>query len=111
LDGYRLTLPNRYQIHTRRTPEGWGLRIRKPGSRTSIYVVKLEGQKPAGLQESARDFRSPLLLRTLRMLFSAREPNMTEVDAILLPVRNQDLKKLRPTQRTPCWTALAKGPT
>ena len=110
-DGYRLTLPNRHRINARRTPDGWSLKIRKPGTKTAVQVMKLEGQEPTYFQGSARDTRSPLLLRTLRMLFSAREPDKAEVDAILLPVRNQDPKRLRPSQRTPCWKELARGTT
>jgi hypothetical protein len=40
-----------------------------------------------GLQESARELRSPVLLRTLRMLFSAQVPSEKDVQAILLPLK------------------------
>jgi hypothetical protein len=86
-DGYRFVLPNRYRIGARRTEKGWGIRIRKPANGATLHVVKLEGQEPIGLQESAREFRSPMLLRTLRMLFSAVEPSEKDVEAILLPLK------------------------
>ena len=63
-DGYKFTLPNRYRIGARLTPKGWGIRIRKPGNGATLHVVKMEGEEPIGLQESAREFRSPILLRT-----------------------------------------------
>ena len=102
-DGYKFTLPNRYRIGARRTEKGWGIRIRKPANGATLHVVKMEGQEPVGLQESAREFRSPILLRTLRMLFSAMVPSEKDVQAILLPLRNQDLMSLPPSQKTPCW--------
>lgn len=107
-DGYKFTLPNHYQIGARLTPKGWGIRIRKPGNGSSLYVVKLNGTEPVGLQESARDFRSPILRRTLKMLFSTRETNETEVQAILLPIKNQSLDELTPSQRTPCRQTMHK---
>ena len=102
-DGYRFVLPNRYRIGARRTEKGWGIRIRKPANGATLHVVKLEGQEPIGLQESAREFRSPMLLRTLRMLFSAVKPNERDVKAILTPIRNQSIDELPPSQRFPCW--------
>jgi hypothetical protein len=104
-DGYRFTLPNRYRIGARLTLKGWAIRIRKPGNGATLHVVKLEGEEPIGLQESAREFRSPILLRTLKMLFSARRSNEAEVRAIMLPMQNQDLAILPPSRRTPCWRA------
>jgi hypothetical protein len=101
-DGYRFTLPNHYRIRTRLTPKGWAIRIRKPENGTTLHMVKLTGKEPIGLQESAREFRSPILLRTLKMFFSARETNEKEIQAILLPMRNQPYNELRPSQRTTC---------
>jgi hypothetical protein len=109
-DGYKFTLPNRYRIGTRLTPKGWGIRVRKPESGDTLHVVKMKGKEPMGLKESARDFRSPILMRMLRMLFSAREANETEIQAILLPLRRQDLTSLSPSRRTPCWTSLNRTP-
>jgi hypothetical protein len=109
-DGYRFTLPNRYRLGARLTPQGWGIRIRKPENGATLHVVKMKGKEPMELQESARDFRSPILLRMLRMLFSAREANETEMQAILLPLRRQDLTSLSPSRRTPCWTSLNRTP-
>jgi hypothetical protein len=104
-DGYKFTLPNRYRIGARRTPKGWGIRIRKPGNGATLHVVKLKGKEPVGLQESAREFRSPILLRTLKMLFSAMEPSEKDTQAILSPLRNQNPASLPPSQKTPCWLA------
>ena len=108
-DGYRFTLPNRYRIGARLTPKGWGIRIRKPGNGATLHVVKMGGEEPIGLQESAREFRSPVLLRTLKMLFSARKANEAEVRAILLPMQSQDLAALPPSRKTPCWLNLAQA--
>ena len=106
-DGYRFTLPNRYRIGARMTESGWGLRIRKPANGATLHVVKMDGQEPIGLQESARDFRSPILLRTMKLLFSAQVASENDVQAILLPLRKQDLTSLPKPQRTPCWMAQA----
>ena len=108
-DGYKFTLPNRYRIGARLTPKGWGIKIRKPGNGATLHVVKLGGEEPIGLQESAREFRSPVLLRTLEMLFSARKASEAEVRAILLPMQNQELSILSPSRRTPCWVTLDRG--
>ena len=108
-DGYKFTLPNRYRIGARMTPKGWGIKIRKPGNGATLHVVKLEGKEPIGLQESAREFRSPVLLRMLEMLFSARKASEAEVRAILLPMQNQELSILSPSRRTPCWVTLDRG--
>ena len=105
-DGYGLTLPNKYKVGARRDSRGWGVRVRKPRSRSSLHMVKLDGAEPTGIQESARDFRSPVLLRTLKMLFSAREATEDEVQAILLPMRKQPLSELPIEQRTPCRQAM-----
>jgi hypothetical protein len=101
-DGYGFTLPNRYRLGARMTERGWGIRIRKPGNGATLHVVKLEGQEPIGLQESAREFRSPILLRTLKMLFSAVNPNKKDVEAILTPILNQSIDNLPPSQKFPC---------
>ena len=108
-DGYKFTLPNRYRIGARLTPKGWGIKIRKPGNGATLHVVKLGGEEPIGLQESAREFRSPVLLRMLEMLFSARKASEAEVRAILLPMQNQELSILSPSRRTPCWVTLDRG--
>jgi hypothetical protein len=105
-DGYGFTLPNKYKIGTRRDSKGWGVRVKKPRSSSSLYVVKLDGTKPTGLQESARDFRSPVLLRTLKLLFSAKEATESEVQAVLLPMRKQPLSDLPIEQQTPCRQAI-----
>ena len=108
-DGYKFTLPNRYRIGARLTPKGWGIRIRKPGNGATLHVVKMEGEEPIGLQESAREFRSPILLRTLKALFSARKATEEEVRAVLLPFRKQDLKALPKTPGTPCHLSLIQA--
>jgi hypothetical protein len=102
-DGYRFTLPNRYRIVTRRTPKGWGIRIQKPGNGATLHVVKLEGEEPIGLQESAREFRSPVLLRTLKMLCSAKEARETEIQAILQPMQTPSHEVIPRSRMTPCW--------
>ena len=108
-DGYKFTLPNHYRIGARLTPKGWGIRIRKPGNGATLHVVKMEGEEPIGLQESAREFRSPILLRTLKALFSARKATEEEVRAVLLPFRKQDLKALPKTPGTPCHLSLIQA--
>ena len=105
-DGYGFTLPNHYRIGTRKTPKGWGIRVRKPKSGSSLYVIKMDGAEPVGLQESAREFRSPILLRTLKLLFSAKETTEKEIQAILLPMHRQPLSELPNLLRTPCRRAM-----
>ena len=111
-DGYRFTLPNKYRLGARLTPKGWGIRIRKPGNGATLHVVKLGENEPIGLQESPREFRSlrefrsPILLRTLRMLFSAKKASESEVQAILRPFQEQDPKTLSKPQGTPCHLSL-----
>ena len=105
-DGYRFTLPNHYRIVARRLPDGWWIKIRKPGNGASLQVVKLKGKEPIELQESAREFRSPILLRTLKMLFSAREASEKETRAILLPLREANHSPLPLSRRTPCWLSI-----
>ena len=109
-DGYRFTLPNQYRLGARLTPQGWGIRIRKPENGATLHVVKMQGKEPMELQESARDFRSPILLRILRMLFSARRSTEAEVEAILLPLLKQNFNTQRPYQRKPCWLAMTRHP-
>ena len=101
-DGYRFTLPNRYRIGTRLTERGWEIRILKTKRGATLYVVKLEGKDPVGLQASAREFRSPLLLRTLKMFFSAEKPGENEVQAILSPLHKMEINSLPPSRKTPC---------
>ena len=101
-DGYRFALPNHYRIGTRLTPKGWGIRIRKPENGDTQHVIKLKGKEPMELRGSAREFRSPVLLRTLKMLFSAREPSENEIQAILSPLRTIELNSLPTSQKTPC---------
>ena len=100
-DGYRLALPNGWKIWAGRTDEGWTIRVRKPDGNT-LHVVKRTGNEPIEIQEPARGFRSPILLRTLRMLFSAQVPSERDVQAILLPLRKMDPATLTISQRTPC---------
>jgi hypothetical protein len=100
-DGYRFTLPNHHQLHTRRNARDWVMGVRKPGSRSTLWVKKLAGEEPI-FEGPVREFRSPVLLRTLRLFFSAREPGENEIQTSLLPLLKQDPSSLKPSQRTPC---------
>jgi len=88
-DGYKFTLPNRYILKTWQTSWGWEIRVRKPGNGDILHMSKPPGSEPIELRESPRGFRSPMLLRTLRMLFSARKADGKEVEAIMLPLKKK----------------------
>lgn len=106
-DGYSFTLPNRYRIGARRTLEGWGLRIERPdGAGDPLYVIKRHGSPLTRLRDASRSLRSPLLLRTLRLILSAEEADEENTTAILLPMREHPYDKLPRAMWTPCRRAM-----
>lgn len=100
-DAYKFTLPNHHQLYTRRDARGWVMRARKPRSTTALWARKLAGEDES-FEGPIRDFRSPMLLRTLKLFFSAREPDEMEIQACLQPLLGQDPSSLKLSQRTPC---------
>jgi len=100
-DGYRFTLPNHYHLYTRKNTRGWVIGVKKPRSTMTLWARALAGEDES-FEGSIRDFRSPMLLRTLKLFFSAREPNEREIRACLRPLRDHDPSSLKPSQRTPC---------
>ena len=100
-DAYIFTLPNHYQLYVRRNTKEWMMRVRNPKSTTTLWVRRL-ADKNESFEGPIRDFRSPMLLRTLKLFFSAREPNENEIQTCLQPLQNQDPSSLKPSQRTPC---------
>jgi hypothetical protein len=99
---YKFTLPRNCQIWIHFTSRGWRTMVRKIGDKGSPCAVKLSGTEPMGFQESTPKSRSPILLRTLEMLFSAREADETEIQAILLPLKKQEYTSLPRSRRTDC---------
>ena len=72
-------------VRARKIRDEWILTVRSRRDKT-LPPLKVTGRDGAGspAEGKPRDYRAPVLLRTLRMLLTARETTEQEVEAVLL---------------------------